>query len=210
MCGRFRDQRSWSDLHAALVAASVPVAQDQLSLNLEPRAQVRPTDSVTIVRMAGASAEVVRARWWLIPWFHKGTVKEWKLTTFNARAESVATARTYRDSFTRRRCLIAADGWYEWTGTKGAKSPWLFEPLSGEPIAFASLWDRCDTTDAGSIESCTIVTQPAGAPLNGYHDRAPVVLFQKDWARWLDPKADVTWLMGPESPDRFSVSPAVL
>ena len=145
-----------------------------------------------------------------MPWFHKGTVKDWKFTTFNARAESVATARTYRDSFARRRCLISASGRYEWIGDKASKTPWLFEPRDGAPIAFAGIWDRCDTSDAGIVESCTIITQPAGAPLNGYHDRAPVVLFAQHWARWLDPAAEVMELLGPESVDRFVIHPASL
>jgi putative SOS response-associated peptidase YedK len=209
VCGRFRDERSWSDLHAALVAASVPVAE-QPALNLEPRAQVRPTNDATIVRLEDGQAYVRRARWWLIPWFYHGELKKWRFTTFNARAETVATARTYKESFARRRCLVSASGWYEWTGPKGEKQPWLFGPANGEPIAFAGIWDRCETRDAGIVESCTIITQPAGSPLNGYHDRAPVVLFQKDWARWLNLDADGTDLLGSESVDCFSIKPANL
>ncbi|UAJ12498.1 SOS response-associated peptidase (plasmid) [Polymorphobacter megasporae] len=100
---------------------------------------------------------------------------------FNARAETVATSRAYRDSFKRRRCLMPADGWYEWMGPHDdddkRKQPWLFAPKDGAPIMLAGIWDRCETIDQGSIESFSIVTQPAGAPLNGYHDRAPAVLF---------------------------------
>ena len=80
----------------------------------------------------------------------------------------------------------------------------------GEPIAFAGIWDRCETSDVGTVESCTIVTQPAGAPLNGYHDRAPVILFLGDWARWLDLEADVNDLLGPESKHHFDIVPAAL
>ena len=92
--------------------------------------------------------------------------------------------------------------------TTKRKQPWLFKPRDGEPIMFAGIWDRCETTDQGVVESFTIVTQPAGAPLNGYHDRAPVVLFGEQWARWLDLEADVTDLLGPESTDRFVVARA--
>jgi putative SOS response-associated peptidase YedK len=160
--------------------------------------------------MIDGAPNVGNARWWLVPWFHKGALKDWKATTFNARAETVATSRAYRDSFKRRRCLVVADGWYEWSGPREGeekrKQPWLFKPRDGEPIMFAGIWDRCDTTDQGPVDSFTIVTQPAGAPLNGYHDRAPVVLFGNDWARWMDVDADVSDLLGPESPDRFTVS----
>ena len=85
------------------------------------------------------------------------------------------------------------------------KQPWLFKPRDGQPIMFAGIWDRCDTIDQGPVDSFAIVTQPAGASLNTYHDRAPVVLFGDEWARWLDVEADVTDLLGPESADRFLV-----
>lgn len=208
MCGRFRDTRPWAELHAALSQFIGPL--DQPALNLQSREQVRPTQAATIVRSDDGKPAVSQARWWLIPWFHKGAVKDWKATTFNARAETVRTSRTYRDSFSRRRCLVAADGWYEWKGEREddakKKQPWLFEPRDGAPIMLAGIWDRCETTDQGLVESFTVVTQPAGAPLNGYHDRAPVILFGPDWSRWLDLEADVDDLLGPESIDRFTVT----
>ncbi len=161
------------------------------------------------MRLTGGTPSVASARWWLIPWFHKGSVKEWKATTFNARAETVASSRAYRDSYQRRRCLVVADGWYEWSGPRVGdetrKQPWLFTPTNMDPIMFAGIWDRCETSDQGPVESFTIITQPAGAPLNGYHDRAPVILFGDEWARWLDVDADVSDLLGPESRDRFRV-----
>ena len=182
----------------------------QAAVNLEARPQIRPTDNAPVVRMIDDAPNVGNARWWLIPWFHKGTVKDWKATTFNARAETVATSRAYRDSFKRRRCLVVADGWYEWSrpreGHDKKKQPWLFTPGDGEPIMFAGIWDRCDTTDQGTVDSFSIVTQPSGAPLNAYHDRAPVILFGDEWARWLDVDADVSDLLGPESRDRFNVT----
>jgi putative SOS response-associated peptidase YedK len=202
MCGRFRE------LHAALSEFVGPF--EQPALNLEPREQVRPTQSATIVRLCDNAPSVSLARWWLIPWICKGTVKEWKATTFNARAETVRTSRAYRDSFSRRRCLIPADGWYEWMGPREGddkkKQPWLFEARGGEPIMLAGIWDRCDTTTQGPVESFTIITQPAGAPLNGYHDRASIVLFAPDWRRWLTLDADVGDLLGPESADRSTVT----
>lgn len=200
MCGRFRDTRSWAE-HRDMLS----IIQPTLPLNLEPMKQVRPTNQAVIIRPIEGGNELTRARWWLIPWFHKGTVKEWKATTFNARAETVATSRAYRDSFKRRRCLVSATGWYEWTGKPGSKQMWMFTPRDDAPIYIAGIWDRCETTDQGLVESFTIVTQPAGAPLNGYHDRAPVVLFRDEWARWLDHSGDVTDLIGPESRDRFSI-----
>jgi putative SOS response-associated peptidase YedK len=210
MCGRYRNQQTWTELHAALSRFLEPPAQP--AFNLEPREQVRPTNDAVIIRMIDGKAMVANARWWLVPWFHKGMLKDWKATTFNARSETVATSRAYRDSFKRRRCLVAADGWYEWSGPREGddkrKQPWLFTRHAGEPIMFAGVWDCCETTDLGPVESFTIVTQPAGAPLNGYHDRAPVVLTGDQWGRWLDTEGDVTDLLGPESVDGFDVAKA--
>ena len=140
------------------------------------------------------------------PWWHKGALKDWKLTTFNAKVETVASARTFRDSFARRRCLIPASCWYEWTGLKGAKVKWRFEARDEPWLCFGGIWDCCKTADAGEVVSFSIATQPAGAPLNGYHDRAPVVVVRHQWATWLDVGADVTPLLGPESVDDFKVA----
>jgi putative SOS response-associated peptidase YedK len=212
VCGRYRSVATWAELHGAM--RQFLGEPTQAAANLEAREQVRPTNYAPIVRMIDNAPNVGNARWWLIPWFHKGTVKDWKATTFNARAETVATSRAYRDSFKRRRCLVVADGWYEWSGPREGddkkKQPWLFAPRDGEPIMLAGIWDRCDTTDQGPVESFTIVTQPSGSPLNAYHDRAPVILFGNDWRRWLDPEADVADLLGPESRDRFDVSKAAI
>ena len=146
-------------------------------------------------------------RWGLVPYWFKGpTLKDFKLTTFNAKAETVATAASYKGPFVRRRCLVPADGWYEWTGAKGAKQRHVFTAQDGEPLTFAGLWERWKAPGEGEVvESFTIVTQPAGAPLNGFHDRAPVVIWQEDRARWMTIGEDVSDLLGPESPDRFDV-----
>lgn len=209
MCGRYRNLQSWADLHIAL--SRFLGTPSQPALNLESQEQIRPTQSAPIVMLDDHGMPIVgKYRWWLVPWFHRGALKEWKSTTFNARAETIATSRAYRGAFKRRRCMIVADGWYEWMGRRadssGRKQPWLFEPRDREPIMLAGLWDSCETSDAGRINSFTIVTQTAGAPLNGYHDRAPVVLFGDHWSRWLDTGADVSDLLGPESADRFTVS----
>ena len=209
MCGRYRNVQSWNDLHGALELFLGFTGQP--ALNLESREQVRPTQNAPIVTLGeDGEPQVWNARWWLIPWFHKGTVEDWKATTFNARAETVATSRAYGDGFAKRRCLVVADGWYEWMGPRGdssgKKQPWLFTAQGAQPLTFAGIWDSCDTSDEGRVPSFTIVTQAAGATLNDYHDRAPVVLFGEDWQRWLDPTADVADLLGPESVDRFEVA----
>ncbi len=198
MCSHYQRMKAWRGYVEEFSETRLPLRfpEPQAAPNLEPQASIRPTDPAPVFRLREDGVEMVQARWWLV----------FKLATFNARSETVATARTFRDSFKQRRCLVAAEGWYEWTGPKGNKTKWLFAPKDGAPICFAGLWDRCNTADVGEVENFTIITQPAGSPLNAYHDRAPVVLQQVDWSIWLDPDADVRSLLGPESADAFTVT----
>lgn len=176
--------------------------------NMAPASDIRPTTQQWVIREAEDGSEAVKMRWGLVPYWFKGpTLKEFKLTTFNAKSETVATAASFKGPFARRRCLVAADGWYEWTGAKGAKQRHLFTPKHGGALTFTGLWERWKPPEGDPVESFTIVTQPAGAPLNAIHDRAPVVIWQEDRKRWLSVNSDVTELIGPESADRFDVRP---
>ena len=205
MCGRYRDLRTWAEHREMLTSLGLSIVAPTTAPNLRPVEEVRPTDPAIILRSVQGGVELASLRWWQVPWFHRGNLKDWKFTTFNARAESVQTARSYKDSFAQRRCLVSASGWYEWTGSKGSKTMWLFEPRD-EPMYLAGLWDRCRTDDAGLVESFTIIVHPAGAPLNAYHDRAPVALFGDECRQWLDTTANVDHLLGPESRDRFTIT----
>lgn len=205
MCGRYRDLRTWAEHREMMASVGLTIAAPSAVPNLQPVEEVRPTDTATIFRSVKGGVELARLRWWLVPFFHRGSLKEWKLTTFNARAESIKTASTFKESFNKRRCLVSASGWYEWTGPKGNRTMWLIEPRD-EPIYFAGLWDRCNTADAGTLESFTIIVQPAGAPLNAYHDRAPVTLFGEECREWLTPSANIDALLHSESRDRFKIS----
>jgi putative SOS response-associated peptidase YedK len=204
MCGRFQDTRSWAEYHRHLSLASIPVSPDQGTVNLQQRPDIRPTDDVVIIKQTTYGAELTKARWWLVPFFHKGNLKDWKATTFNARAETIKTAPTYRDAFRHRRCLIGADGWWEWSGSKSDRKKWWIEPADKSPMMFAGLWDRVETTDLGPQVTCTMVTQPPGA-LAHIHSRAPLVLWTGDWARWLDPSENVDDLLTREPADQFAL-----
>lgn len=201
MCGRYRNRLSFNQMQSLATKAAA-------ASNAQPNLDVRPTTQQWVVRTTEHETELTKMRWGLVPFWAGGKpLKEFKLTTFNAKAETVATAATFKGSFARRRCLVVADGWYEWTGPKGSKQRWLFTSRNGEPLTFGGLWDRCTTSDVGEIESFTIVTQPAGAPLNGYHDRAPVVIWPADRERWLTAGTEVADLIGPESADAFHAVP---
>ncbi len=139
-----------------------------------------------------------------MPFFHRGPVKDLKAMCTNARAETVATSRTFKGPFERRRCLVPADAYYEWTGETGAKTRWRFERADGDWFAFAGIWDRAETAD-GRVESFSIITTAAGPDSAPYHDRQPALLAKPEMARWLDLAADVSNLIMPSAADTLAV-----
>jgi putative SOS response-associated peptidase YedK len=106
----------------------------------------------------------------------------------NARAEGVATKSAYRRAFAERRCVVPADGFYEWTGPKGARRPFLLRPSKGGLIAFAAIWERWRDRESGEIDSVAVITCDANATVAPLHDRMPVVLGPEQYEAWLDCK----------------------
>lgn len=135
MCSRFTQHYIWSHVPEALSVIGPP-------RNLRPRYNIAPTTGVDVVRLGEAGNELAALRWGLAPVWWKKPLSELP-ATFNARAETVAEKPMFRDAFKKRRCIIPASGFYEWTGAKGAKQPHLFSAADGAPVlAFAGLWDR--------------------------------------------------------------------
>lgn len=214
MCGRFdTSQLTWADIHAQL---SVFAEISTPPLNLEPDDDVRPTTRQLTARLEGGAWALERMRWGLVPGWRsgeplkdseKGKGDGFKLTTFNARSETVATSAVFRSAFARRRCLVPASAWYEWTGDKGARTRWRFSRADGEPLLmFAGLWDHAETPDAGPVDSFTVLTHPSSGLLAEYHHRAPVVLERDDWMGWLDVTRDPAPLFTPDTVDQFHVT----
>ena len=108
--------------------------------------------------------------------------------------------------FAKRRRIVPASGWYEWTGPEGAKTKHRFARADGQPIWFAGVWDSCDTSDEGEVRSFTIMAAPSSGWLSEYHSRAPVILEQDEWSAWLDPEASATDPMGAVRPERFELT----
>jgi putative SOS response-associated peptidase YedK len=126
-------------------------------------------------------------RWGLVPYWADDPT-QLGVKTINARAETVAERPAYRDAFARKRCLILADGFYEWS----AGTPHWITREDGEPFAFAGLWASWRPRDAGDVEplrSCAIVTTAAAGAVRDLHERMPVILDPRDESRWLDPQA---------------------
>ena len=128
------------------------------------------------------------ARWWLIPSWHKGDIKDWKATTFNARIEDAAEKPTFRGVWKHGRCLIPAGGYYEWTGEKGAKAPHFIRAAGNEEtLWFAGLASRWQ-----DLLTCTILTRAANADVRALHHRMPVILNAEERDAWLGGSEDRT------------------
>jgi putative SOS response-associated peptidase YedK len=138
----------------------------------------------------------VTARWDLVPWFWKQPIKAKKFLATNCRSETAHTTAAFREAFRRRRCLVPANGFYEWTGEKAQKIKWRFTAFGAELFCIAGLWDRAETAD-GTVESFTLLTSAPGPDMRPYHDRQVVVLRPEDYGRWLDLESDVADLLIP-------------
>lgn len=186
MCGRFTQHYTWKEVHDFLSVFGPP-------RNLQARHNIGPTTTIDVIRLnAEGQRELVPMRWGLVPFFHKGTLKEFRAATFNARVETVSTSPTFRTAFKKgRRCIIPASGFFEWTGPKEDRQPHYFTDANGEPIiAFAGLWERWkDPFTHEDLLSATIIVGPASKWMNAYHDRMPMLLDPSDFDAWLDGSA---------------------
>jgi putative SOS response-associated peptidase YedK len=190
----------------------------------EARYNIAPTQDVLVVRADPTDGRRVASmlRWGLIPSWTKGDKPPTGPPMINARAESLAEKPTFRTALRRRRCLIPADGFYEWQQAPGAargkKQPFYIHRPDGAPFAFAGLWEKwtqrpadSSTGDALAIESCTIVTTTANNTLRDLHERMPVILARGDYAAWLDAKieepAALTHMLTPCGDDELIFEP---
>ena len=152
--------------------------------NLRPRYNIAPTQDVLAIRLnVEGNQEAVQLRWGLIPFW----AKEEKIaySTINARAETVASKPAFRDAFKKRRCLIPADGYYEWKPEGGTKQPYRITLDPEQPFSFAGLWEHWEK-GGKVVESCTIIVTNANDLTKDIHDRMPVILDPKDYIGWLD------------------------
>lgn len=150
-----------------------------------PRYNIAPTQPVGIVRNSDqGSREFALVRWGLIPSWSKDPSQF--STLINARSETAAEKPSFRGAMRHRRCLVPTDGFYEWTGQAGAKRPHLICLRSHAPFALAGLWEHWLGADGSEIQTMAILTTGANAEVAAVHDRMPVILQAKDYARWLD------------------------
>jgi len=182
MCGRFTQHLSWQE-----IVELYNITRDLPAQNVRARYNFAPTQDGIACRMdQNGEREAVKLRWGLIPFWAKD--EKIGSRTINARVETVAEKPAFRAEFKTRRCLIPADGWFEWQKVGKAKQPYLLTRPDG-PFSFAGLWERWDK-DGEPVETFTIITTKAADEIADLHDRMPVVLRQKQYAGWLDAEAD--------------------
>jgi len=166
--------------------------------NLMPRYNIAPTQDVPIVRLTqdATARELLMVRWGLVPFWADDLKGGARL--INARCETVQRIRPFREAYQRRRCLVPADGFFEWRKDGKSRQPFLFRRKDRAPFAFAGLWERWrEPSDGTVVRSCTIITCPANAVVAPLHDRMPVILAPDDHERWLDPADDARGLLVP-------------
>ena len=194
MCGRYATTRSAGDLSGLFDSA------DETGGRLVADHNVAPTDPVPLVRVSSEGHRALSlGRWGLVPGWSRSAAGAARM--INARAETVATSRAYAPAFARRRCLVPADGWYEWVRQPGGtKQPYYMTPLDGSVLAFAGIWSVWDGP-GGPLLTCSVLTTAALGELAEVHDRMPLLLPPERWASWLGAAGDPADLLAPPSLD---------
>lgn len=202
MCGRYTLTSRAEQIEKTF---GVPVPQ-----TLPERFNIAPSQPVLAVRERPGThdRELVALTWGLVPFWADDP--EMGSRMINARSETAAIKPAFRSSFRGRRCLIVADGFYEWQPRDGRKQPYLIRLTSGRPFGFGGLWDRWQK-HGDAIETCTILTCSANEPTRVIHDRMPVVIPPECYDVWLDPTehdvAKLARLLRPFHPDEMTAYP---
>jgi putative SOS response-associated peptidase YedK len=181
---------------------------DGTSVELAPNYNVAPTQGVAAVLEEGGQRRLEVLRWGLIPpWADDPGIGS---RMINARSETAPGKPSFRRAFRERRCLIPADGFYEWQRTNGAKQPYYIHMEDGRPFAFAGLWESWSKGGEGEVRTCTILTTGANALVGEVHDRMPVILAHDAYDVWLDPASErdeLTGLLAPYPGDEMEAYP---
>lgn len=189
MCGRFTLTLSVRQLELAFPWLSIPT-------ELGPRYNIAPTQAVAVVPNDGKN-QLDLFRWGLIPFWAKDPGIGNRM--INARSETLAEKPSFRTAFRRRRCLVLADGFFEWRSDTGnrTKTPIYIRLKSGAPFAFAGLWESWHSPDGSVLPSCTIITIRPNELLAPIHNRMPVILSPEDYQLWLSPEEHSPDQLGP-------------
>ena len=177
MCGRYT-------LTVPVDRLAAELGLDEVRADLSPNFNVAPTQSVAAVVAEGGKRRLELLRWGLVPsWADDPEIGS---RMINARSETAPDKPSFRSAIRRRRCLIPADGFYEWKREEGVKQPFYIRMKGGRPFAFAGLWESWHD----EVRSCAILTTSANALVGDVHERMPVILPREDYEVWLDPEAE--------------------
>ena len=182
MCGRITLTTDKDDLQSRFGYV------DPSGVLFSPRYNIAPTQTHPIVRVDEDRRVLVMMRWGLVPFWAKDVKSGY--TMINAKSETLTEKASFRTPFKKKRCLVLADGFYEWTHSekKGAKQPYRFVLKSRDPFAFAGLWDEWISPEGEKLFTFTIITTNANELMKPIHDRMPFILNEKDEGMWLDPQ----------------------
>ena len=182
MCGRFARYSLSRELERYFHAHPP-------SFELQPNYNVAPTQEIPVIVIHEDERHIKKRHWGLVPFWAKDISIGSRM--INARVETVTSKPAFRAALKQRRCLIPADGFYEWLGKSGSKQPYYFHLPSGEPFAFAGLYevweDKEAPPEAGPYKSCTIITTEASDSVKDIHNRMPLILKPEAYDEWLDP-----------------------
>jgi putative SOS response-associated peptidase YedK len=201
MCGRYT-------LKTPVEKLADEFGFDASSVELPPNYNVAPTQGVAAVLSEGGERRLELLRWGLIPFWADDPGIGSRM--INARAETAPEKPSFRRAFRERRCLIPADGFYEWKRTNGAKQPYYIRMKEGRPFAFAGLWEGWKDNGGPEIRSCAILTTGPNALAREIHDRMPVILPAGSYDAWLDPEAEkeeLVALLEPYPEDEMEAYP---
>jgi putative SOS response-associated peptidase YedK len=177
MCGRYTLSSQRLTTIEARLGQSFP--------ELQARYNITPSQLVPAVRWANGRYELASLKWGLLPAWAKEA--KFSYSTINARAETVDAKPAFRTAFRRQRCLIPADGFYEWVEIAGRKQPYYIQLKGHEVFAFAGLWEHWSGPEGEAIESCTIIVTDANQAIRPIHDRMRVILPPASYSEWLAP-----------------------
>jgi len=200
MCGRF----TLNSNPASVAELFLPINGSQNRFDFDASYNIAPTQDVLVARIkknkepdSDSPAQLDRLRWGLVPFWAKDLKIGARM--INARSETVAEKPAFRSAFKKRRCLVVADGFFEWKKTTNGKQPFFITIDGGRPFCFAGLWeswrpqashsdtDKTKDASANPIETCTVITTDANRFMQPIHDRMPVILDQDKFEVWLDP-----------------------
>lgn len=210
MCGRYS---LYADYSALLERFDIEETTFQEE-DYEPNYNVAPSQQVVAVINDGSKNRLGLLKWGLIPPWARDEKIGYKM--INARAETAAEKPSFRNAFKKKRCLVVADSFYEWQRSDTGKTPMRIKLKSGEPFAFAALWESWKSPDGKTINSCSILTTKPNELMASIHDRMPVVLTKDAEKIWLDPKVQDPEVLGEllrpfnaEEMEAYEVSEAV-